>query len=342
MSHLITIQTRDDQQITFDCEKDQNLLSAAETAGYFLPAICKEGSCGACLGHCRSGDYRLDHYSESALSSDAADRGDVLLCQTYAQSPLNLTVPYDFARIAQHRPSIRTAEIASIQNIAARTVKLTLQLQDDPALGLAFDFEPGQYVELELPELDLKRAYSLANTTNWEGRLEFLIRLQAGGRFSAFLQQANSGQQLLVHGPTGAFGIEAQSLRPRCMIAGGTGLAPFLSILKRMAEWGDDHPTRLFLGVNNEEEILCLEELQSLQQNMSQLHVDVCVWKPETNWPGFTGTPADALQGYLTTCDQLPDIYLCGPPPMVESATSVALAAGVPSEQIYSERFTAN
>jgi len=342
MSYTITLQTRDNQHIEFDCDSEQSVQDAAEAAGFLLPAICKEGGCGTCLGTCHDGDYRLGSYSQAALPDEAVAHGEILLCRTYPNEPLRLSVPYDAERIQHNLNPPREAEIISIETIAERTICLFLQLQEDSENGLGFEFEPGQYVELEVPDQDLKRAYSIANTPNWEGKLEFLIRLQQNGRFSQFLQQANSGDCLRVNGPSGVFGIQSQSLNPRCFIAGGTGLAPFISILRRMAEWGEDYPTHLFLGVNHEAEIMCLKELTALQQSLSQLTVQICVWKPVDNWNGFTGTPADALQSYLEKTSVKPDIYLCGPPILVETATDIALQAGVQEEQIYSERFVSS
>ena len=76
-------------------------------------------------------------------------------------------------------------------------------------------------------------------------------------------------------------GLQKQSSNSRCFVSNGAGLAPFLSILRRMVEWGEDHPTHLFLGVNNQAEILCQDELNTLQQNLPHL---TCVWKLEGNW----------------------------------------------------------
>ncbi len=318
------------------------MQDAAEAAGFLLPAICKEGGCGTCLATCHDGDYSLDNYSQSALSSEAAARGDILLCRTVPKGPLQVSVPYDAERIQHSVNPPREAEIIHIETIADRTISLVLQLQEDPELGLAFEFDPGQYVELEVPGRNLKRAYSIANTPNWEGKLEFLIRLQKNGQFSQFLQQVNPGERLLVHGPSGVFGLQPQSLNHRCFVAGGTGLAPFMSMLRRMAEWGEDYPTHLFFGVNHEAEIMCLEELNTLQQSLSQLTVQVCVWKPVDNWHGFIGTPADALQVYLEQNTIKPDIYLCGPPILIEKTTDIARLAGIQENQIYSERFVSS
>jgi ferredoxin-NADP reductase/ferredoxin len=339
MSHKIILSTRDNQQFEFSCTEQQNVQDAAEAASLYPPFGCKSGSCGACLGTCTTGDYHLESYSADVLSAEAAAQGDILLCRTMPKTDLHINVPYDAESIPHSIIKPRDAEIISIDKIAERTLKVVLQLQNDPELGLGFEFEPGQFVELEIPDLDLMRAYSLANTANWEGRLEFLIRLQPNGKFSEFLQKAAVGQHVLVHAPSGAFVINKQSANPRCFIAGGTGLSPFLSMLKRAAEWAEDHPTHLFLGVNNEAEILCQAELTELQQSLPQLTVEICVWKPEDNWQGFIGTPVDAFQAYLEKNDADNDVYLCGPPILVEASTEAALAAGVHKDRIYSERF---
>ena len=340
MSYAISLTTLDGKQINFNCEPKQTVQDAAESAGFFLPAICKTGSCGTCAGRCTQGDYHLDSYNLSLLPENPKEHGDILLCRTYPDSDLQLTAPYNASQILTGQQTMREAEITSVELIAERTVRLVLQLLPDQQYGLAFEFNPGQYVELEVPELNLKRAYSLANTSNREGKLEFLIRLQANGQFSSYLQQtAKPEQHLQIWGAYGGFGLQEQSLNPRCFIAGGTGLAPFLSILRRMAEWGEDHPTRLFLGVNTEQEIFCQQELTALSKAIPQLQLEICVWKPGESWAGYRGTPVDALRSYLSSATTLPDIFLCGPPLLVEAATQVALAAGIDTSRIFCERF---
>jgi ferredoxin-NADP reductase/ferredoxin len=340
MPHHITLTTHDGKQIDFNCEPEQTVQDAAEAAGFFLPALCKAGSCGSCLGRCTQGDYHLDAYSPSLLPEKSREHGDVLLCCTHPNSDLQLTAPYKASQIQSGKDAPRSAEIVSIELIAERTMRLVLQLLPDSQHGIAFEFEPGQFVELDVFELNLQRAYSIANTPNWDGRLEFLIRLQPQGQFSTYLQHtAQIGYRLKVSAAAGTFGVQEQSLSPRCFVAGGTGLAPFLSILRRMADWGEDHPTQLFLGVNNEQEIFYQDELAALAEAIPQLHVEICVWQPSETWTGFRGTPADALRAYLATAELLPDVFLCGPPLLVEAATQVAVDAGVDPERIFCERF---
>ena len=340
MTYIINLTTQDGKQLDFSCETEQSVLEAAEVAGIFLPALCNAGSCGSCLGRCEKGDYRLGSYTPSLLPANHKEHGDVLFCRTYPDSDLQLTTFYSFSQIRSSRQPVREAQIIKLELIAERTVLLVLQLLPDPELGLVFEFEPGQFVNLEVPELQLKRAYSIANTPNWNGQLDFLIRLQPQGQFSTYLQNgAQVGRRLLVEGASGSFGMQASGSNPRCFVAGGTGAAPFLSLLQRMVELREDAPVHLFLGVNNEREIFYQHELAALKKNIPQLQVEICVWQASENWMGFCGTPADALKAYLANTEILPDVFLCGPPLLIEAATQVALAAGVSSERVFSESF---
>ena len=338
--YQITLTTRDGHEITFSCNVDCDVVTAGEQTNIMLPSLCRDGGCGACLGHCGKGEYTLGNVNASVLPEEAALRGDVLLCRTYPKSDLHITAPYDYAHIQFRKHETRQAVITQLAQIADRTVQLNLCWLDDQT-DKAVEFEPGQCMELEIPGTDIRRAYSLANTGNWLGELEFLIRLQPEGQFSSYLrQQAAVGQILNVYGPNGAFGLQADSFNPAIFIAGGTGLAPFLSILRRMAEWGEDRPIHLIFGVNRESELFHVDELQQLKTQLPNLTVTLCVWKPGDGWTdGISGTPADALQQYLVNQPGEYDIYLCGPPMLVTAAMQIAITQGIAGERIFSEKF---
>ncbi|MEQ1531793.1 MAG: oxidoreductase, partial [Methylococcales bacterium] len=139
--------------------------------------------------------------------------------------------------------------------------------------------------------------------------------------------------------PKGAFGLTENGLKPRWFVAGGTGLAPMLSMLRRMAEFAEPHPARLYFGVNRIEELFCQTELAALQAELPQLQVTVCVWKADGTWQGFSGTPAEALAQDLADATVLPDIYVCGPPKLIDAVDVLANAKGIPKNQVLSERF---
>jgi ferredoxin-NADP reductase/ferredoxin len=339
-THAIELTTRDGEQLRFECAADQNLLAAAASVHIVLPAQCGQGNCGTCYANVTDGEFTLGKHNPAALPVDDEAKGGTLLCCTFPRSDLRIDLPFAHDRILIGEIKVRNAEITAIDSVGENTLRLELLLAPDENGGSAAEFEPGQFMELEVPGQGIKRAYSLANTGNWEGRLEFLIRLQPGGLFSTWLQkQAAVGQTLIVHGPKGAFGLSENGLKPRWFVAGGTGLAPMLSMLRRMAEFQEPHPARLYFGANRAEELFFQAELKALQAELSQLQVVFCVWKPDDNWQGFCGTPVDALAQDLADATVFPDIYLCGPPALLDAAEAAAKATGVPADQILSERF---
>ncbi|WP_446901481.1 FAD-binding oxidoreductase [Burkholderia sp. YIM B11467] len=339
MTYRIEITTRDGERFGFGCDAEQDLLAAAADAGITLPSQCRRGSCGACQATVVDGAYEMQ--ADSAGVLPVGQRGAVLLCRTTPRGDLRVAAPYDRTKVLLHPVPVRTARIATLDTIAADTMRVALQVEPDDTFGSAVEFEPGQFAELEVPGSGLRRPYSLANTSNWDGRLEFLIRLRPDGWFSTYLRErARPGDPLTVRVPMGGFGLFADSLRPRWFVAGGTGLAPILSMLRRMAEYQEMIDARLFFGVNQENELFMLDELARLQTDLPQLRVDLCVWRPGGEWAGFRGTPVDALRAALAQAGALPDIYVCGPPPLVQGVRDAAIVAGVPDAQFASERFT--
>jgi ferredoxin-NADP reductase/ferredoxin len=329
--------TRDNEQMQFDCEAEQNLLDAAAAANIFLPSQCRQGSCGVCLAKVTAGDYELGQHDSKLLDGDA---GSILMCRTKPLSDLEIALPYDRARILTHAPTWRTAEIAALETVARDTIRLELRLLPDAEGGSAVEFAPGQFMELKIPSTEECRSYSIANTPNWDGVLEFFIRLRSDGRFSTYLRnKAEIGAKIALRGPLGVFGIDENSLRPVWFVAGGTGLAPILSMLRRMTELQDMREVRLFFGVTYEDELFTMDVLERLKSELPQFSAEFCVWQPSVNWRGITGTPVKALSEALVASGAQPDLYVCGPVPLTDATFEVAKAAGIPRERVFSEQF---
>jgi len=182
-THAIELTTRDGEQLRFECAADRNLLEAAADAHIVLPAQCGQGSCGTCYADVTHGDFTLGKHNPVALPVDDEAKGGTLLCCTFPQSDLRISLPFDHNRILIGEIKVRNAEIIAVDSVGENTLRLELRLEANEDSGSVAEFEPGQFMELEVPGQDIKRAYSLANTGNWEGRLEFLIRLQPGGLF---------------------------------------------------------------------------------------------------------------------------------------------------------------
>jgi NAD(P)H-flavin reductase/ferredoxin len=339
----VALTTADGVTLRIEVPDGTSVVDAAAEAGYVLPSQCGQGTCGSCHATAR-GAYRLGEHSPAALPPDQEAAGGVLLCRTYPLGSVDVRVSYARSRILDGGIGRREGAVTEVSLVARDTVLLRVQLDPDATTGAGVEFDPGQFMQLQVPGDERRRAYSMANTPNWDGELEFLIRLHPDGYFSGFLAQLLDGRlavghRLVLHGPTGAFGLRESGLRPRWFVAGGTGLAPLLSLLRRMAEWAEPHPARLFVGVNDEEDLPKLEALDQLQADLLAFDVEPCVWRPGPGWTGTAGTPADALAVALAAhTGASPDVYVSGPPLLVDAVQKVAAQAGLAPDQVITER----
>ena len=343
----ITLVTGDGQESTVVCDEQTTILAAAEQAGLVLKSSCQAGGCGACSAVLRGGRVEMgDH--DPAVIEVPEDEGGILLCRSFPRGSCRIELPYGSAKIVTAPPTRHDAEVAGLERVAAGVMHLRLTLRPGEDGSSSADFESGQFVRMMVPGNDppARRAYSPANVANWDGELEFYIRLLPGGVMSEYLSvRAALGDVLTVTSPDGDFALAENGLRPRWFIAGGTGLSPLLSMLRRMAEWGDPQPTRLFFGVTRYEEVFAQEELAALTSALPDFRADIVVWHPDPAWSGAVGTPVDLAAAEAAVLGgesgELPDVYVCGPPPMVDAAFAALTAVGVPVDQIHAERFSA-
>jgi benzoate/toluate 1,2-dioxygenase reductase subunit len=122
------------------------------------------------------------------------------------------------------------------------------------------------------------------------------------------------------------------------MVAGGTGLAPMLSMLDALQASTDANnrpEVTLLYGANEPAELFALERLAAMSDwvNCATIVVDA-----DDQWSGPTGFVTNLLDKALTADD--PDAYLCGPPPMIESARRALVDLGVPVKRIFAEKFS--
>lgn len=339
----VKLVTSDAQTISLTCNEGEDIIAAAEKANIHLAAQCQTGSCGACKAQCDAGEYSLAEYSVEALSdADAANR-QVLMCCTYPHSDLKMTLPYEYSLVRFEKTPVREATITSISYLNADTVKLKLQLLPDEEDNLSLDFEPGQFVQIGIPDSDIKRSYSLTNAPNWDGLLEFLIKLRPGGQIATFLREnATPGMKLTLEGPHGWFMLKDNGLRPRYFVAGGCGVASIMSMLRRMSDWQEPHQARLFFGVWREEEVFYQQELADLAAEYPNFQYQICVFEASESWQGYRGSVVAALEEALKATDSKPDIYICGSPGLVENVVEAVKPFGINEEDLIYERFLAS
>ncbi|MDD2876562.1 MAG: 2Fe-2S iron-sulfur cluster binding domain-containing protein [Acidiphilium sp.] len=338
--------TEDDKKVEFECGPNEDLITAALRNNVILLSSCREGSCATCKAECIEGEFELSNCSVQALPSNEEEDGFVLMCGMYPRSDIVVRLPYVYERISFGKQNVDwTGDVVACDRLSSNVFRLVIQCKDpDTNAPLPMPFTAGQYVNIEIPGTGISRSFSMANPPG-STDLEFLIRMLPTGRFSEFLANGVAvGQAIKFRGPTGIFALRENGLRPRYFIAGGTGLSPVLSMIRRMRDVRDPHPVKLFFGVTHQHELFYEEELEELRRSMPMpnMLVNIAVMNPSDTWHGFKGTVVDLLRTELSQSNEKPDIYMCGPPAMIEATVAAAVAAEVPDGSIYFEKFLAS
>jgi 3-phenylpropionate/trans-cinnamate dioxygenase ferredoxin reductase subunit/benzoate/toluate 1,2-dioxygenase reductase subunit len=195
-------------------------------------------------------------------------------------------------------------------------------------------FEPGQYVRITPDGADFHRSYSMANVPGSD-RLQFFVRLVPGGAFSEWLATARAGDKVELSAPHGTFFLRDED-RPRLFVAGGTGIAPFLSMLRAMAAHPPAQRTTVLIGARTSGHLFALDELTRLGEQLPDVQLRIAV--EEDPQPGcHAGYATDLIAQFAL--DPTTRVYLCGPPPMVEAGRRAAEAAGMKRADVLCERF---
>jgi ferredoxin--NADP+ reductase len=212
-----------------------------------------------------------------------------------------------------------------------------------------FVFEPGQYATLGLAQPDstlIQRPMSIASSADDVSEYEFFVRLVSGGDFTPVLWRQRLGDPVRITGPKGRFLLQNDG-RTCVFVASGTGLAPFMSMIRTLNARGQGRDIVLVHGVSREADLAWREELErTAAQPSSSLHYVPTVSRPQEcpDWKGLTGRAEDVLAGQLDRYGLGPantTIYACGHPQMIETVTTLAMARGFPKEQIRRELYWA-
>jgi len=326
--------------IDIEVSEDETILDAAFRQGVMLMHGCKEGQCSSCKSYLLDGDLQMDRYSTFALADYEKDEGFVLLCRAHAYSDLEVELlNFDEEMIRSGLPVLTaSAEIVAIEELSRDISRLALKLVDAGSLR----YYPGQYLDIHIPGHDEHRSFSMASPSAPDGSLEFVIKRYPGGHFSGLLEGSLAvGDKLELTGPYGTFTLRASSDRPLVFAAGGAGMAPILALLRQMAESGNEREVRFYYGARTEGDLICAAELATLHEQLPALTFVPCL---SDTWPahwdeattGFVHDVVGRHEDDLAACD----VYLCGPPPMIDAALELLEARGVPSEQIFYDKFT--
>lgn len=314
-----------------------NILDAGLAADMPILHQCRSGSCSSCIATLVSGTAVQRAGGSSTLLRSEYDAGQRLLCQTEPQDTCTFDLAYTSIAGAE-QPRKALALVDEVERLAPNVVRLKVELAE----GQWLPFKPGQFVQIAIPGTDgVVRSYSPASTPDALPSLEFLIRLLPGGAMSTWLTgQAKRDDVVTIEGPFGAFFLREKLRAPHILIAGGTGLAPILSIIDSLrAQPGRKPKMLLSFGCANADSLFALDDIALRRQWLPTLETRISVDQGGAPW--LVGNPVDALRDD-DAADPDTVAYLCGPPPMVDAAIRRLEALGVRHANIFAEQFVAS
>ncbi|MFW5703518.1 MAG: ferredoxin--NADP reductase [Patescibacteria group bacterium] len=218
--------------------------------------------------------------------------------------------------------------------------------------GHSFEFQPGQYVILHIPQEDGKvarRLYSMASPHTQTDSFELLIEIVPEGLASQHLMKMNVGDELTVQGPAGMF-TPKETDRSIVFLATGTGVAPIRSMIHWHLERAEGTDIYLFWGFKTFQAVYLFEEFKALAAQHPNFHFynclsreqDLsCISQDQAKEHYLLGHVNDELEKTLDKPTDSFQYYLCGGPKVVESLREWLDEKGVPKEQVHFEKFTA-
>ncbi|WP_373986937.1 benzoate 1,2-dioxygenase electron transfer component BenC [Duganella sp. BuS-21] len=336
MSYHIALQFEDGVTRFISCNENEKLADAAYRQKVNIPLDCRDGACGTCRGLCESGSYDMPEssYIEDALTPEEAAQRQVLACQMKPKSDCVVKIPATSAA-CKTGVSRYNGNLATVQRLSDTTLGFSIELEQ----GADVSFLSGQYVNVEVPGTALTRSYSFSSAPG-SRRFDFVVRNVPDGRMSTFLaKDAQVGQPIAFSGPYGSFYLR-EVQRPLLLLAGGTGIAPFLSMLQVLSASGMRQPVRMVFGVTNDVDLVAIEHLQRIAAAHPQFSFRTCVASDDSAHPRKGYVTQHVAQEWLNGGDV--DIYLCGPVPMVDAVRRWLKDCGVTPANFYFEKFSAS
>ncbi|WP_067682591.1 2Fe-2S iron-sulfur cluster-binding protein [Nocardia miyunensis] len=330
--------------IEMEVGEQENILDAAFRQGIHLMHGCREGRCSACKSYVLDGDIQMANYSTFACNDAEVEEGFVLLCRSHAFSDCTIELlNFDEDELLRGIAiqDVRT-EVVAIEPVTKDIVSLRLR----PVEPATYEFRSGQYSDLRIPGTEEHRSFSMATTQSTSEHVEFLIKKYPGGRFAGLLDDGISvGDEMSLTGPYGSFTLKEGHVLPLVFIGGGAGMAPILSLLRHMSETGNTRRVHFYYGARTPRDLFYLDEILDIGAQLTDFEFVACL--SESMDPQRIPGSITVEEGNVTDVVRRrepgigkTEVYLCGPPPMVDAALELLESGGTPKDQIFYDKFT--
>ena len=314
-----------------------SLLSSLAENDIFIPSACGgRGTCAYCKVTVREGGGVIGPVEEPSLSPAERQSNIRLSCQVKVRAPIKLRVPRELFSVRRFKGVLEQK-----RPLTHDIVELRIRLLSPPAI----EFIAGQYIQLQSPEYrgreSVMRAYSVSSSPSEKDHIELVIRRVPDGICTTWVFDfLKEGQQVEFSGPYGDFHL-SDTVAPIVFIAGGSGMAPIYSMLRRMSETRNDRQATYFFGAQGQRDLFYLQELRDIEKELPSFSfVPALSAEPQdSDWKGERGVITLVVRQRFADLSKH-EAYLCGSPGMIDSAIKVLTEIGMPEKNIFYDKFS--
>lgn len=322
---------------TLSVLQGETILDAALNQGIALPYGCRSGNCGACQGKVLRGDF---YYEEEPLrlTDQEREQGYALFCQAIPRSDMQIEIK-EIDTISEVEVRKLTCKVARLERLNHDVMRMLIKLPDQERL----QFFAGQYLDF-IQDDGERRSFSIANAPHDDAYIELHIRHVEGGEFTRYIFEDMKEKEIVrIEAPLGSFFLREESVRPIILMGGGTGFAPLKGMLEHAFHIGIDRPIHLFWGVRALRDIYLADLPRQWEEQYPNFRYTPVLSEPQAgdNWQGETGFVHDAVLREYPLLNDF-ELYMSGPPVMIEIARVAFLQRGIPEEYMYSDAFEFN
>ncbi|RJG02488.1 NADH:ubiquinone reductase (Na(+)-transporting) subunit F [Noviherbaspirillum sedimenti] len=324
---------------TIEVQAGQTILDASLRAGLHLPHACGHGVCGTCKVQVLDGEIEHGEATNFALMDIERDEQKCLACCATLQSDLTIEADIEEDPDAQEFPVQDFSGVVSRIEDLTPTIKGIWIRLDSPG---GMRFQAGQYINLNMPDGQTRRAFSLANAPSVNGEIELNIRHVPGGTVTGWIhQELREGDCVSLSGPYGRFFVRKSANLPSLFLAGGSGLSSPRSMILELIEDGCTLPITLIYGARSRDELYYHEEFDRLAaEHPNFTYIPALSGELDGNgWTSARGFVHEVAKGHFNNDFRGHKAYLCGPPLMIDACITTLMQGRLFERDIYMEKF---
>lgn len=210
--------------------------------------------------------------------------------------------------------------------------------------GAWFDYQPGQFVTLDLPVPggNVQRTYTISSSPSRPLSISITVKAQdssIGTRW--MLDHLKPGMKIKAYGPSGIFSFHRHPAKKYLFISAGSGITPMMSMTTWAWDSGEMPDITFVHAARRPSEIIFKERLEQFANRVPGLKLRFTVQEPDPfrTWLGYEGRLNQIMLGLMAPDYLEREVFCCGPEPFMQAVRDMLNALGFDMSRYHQESF---